>query len=268
MGVVRGDSTFLPLASRESEAWTVLRSYVSDGDQGVYRLRDAQRVPREGWTYLPWDGGASHPLAIKDLVTTDAYCQRQEGFVTNAPKPGPKLDAPHLISGIAIHGNVSAIRIENMVQQPDDASRRVSRFIVQLTHALESERTSIPPRSERRTIPLSDRGRAPVQITTLARDRVREFEHYFFEARKRYGAVEFYANGWLTSSPFSISVVRIDSGIYAGGETSRRRGRVLGVLRVLQNSVWVMEMRGYEGDFYDIVEMPWGQVLSISGGGC
>ncbi len=62
--------------------------------------------------------------------------------------------------------------------------------------------------------------------------------------------------------------MRIDGGIYAGGETSRRRGRVLGVLRALQHSVWVMEMRGYEGDSYDIVEMPQGEVLSIPGGGC
>jgi hypothetical protein len=30
-----------------------------------------------------------------------------------------------------------------------------------------------------------------------------------------------------------------------------------------------MEMRGYEGDSYDIVEMPrTGQVLSVHGGGC
>ena len=268
VGVVRGDGILLPLASRESEAWTVLRSYVSDGDRGVYTLRDAPGVPREGWTAVAWDTGVSRPLAIMEMVTTDAYCARQEGFTTNAPKPAPKLEAPHLMSGIAIHGNVSAVRIEDMVRQPDPASRRVARFIVQLTHALESERTSMPPRSERRTVPLNDRGRVPVEITTLARDRVREAGHYYFEARKRYGAVEFYASGWLTSSPFSISVVRIDGGIYAGGETSRRSGRVLGVLRALQHSVWVMEMRGYEGDSYDIVEMPRGQVLSIPGGGC
>jgi hypothetical protein len=29
-----------------------------------------------------------------------------------------------------------------------------------------------------------------------------------------------------------------------------------------------MEMRGYEGDSYDIVEMPHTGLLSISGGGC
>ena len=268
LGVVRGDGILLPLAFRENEEWTSLRSLVIDGDQGVYRLRDAQRVPREGWTYLPWDGGASRPLAIKDLVTTDAYCQRQEGFATSAPKPGPKLDAPHLMAGIAFHGNVSAVPIEDMLHQPDDESRRVARFIVQLTHALESERTSVPPRSPRTTIPLNDRGRVPVQISTLARDRVGDADFYYFEARKRYGAVESYTKGWLMSSPFSISVVRVDGGIDGGGETSRLRGRVLGVLRVLRNSVWVMEMRGYEGDSYDIVEMPRGHVLSISGGGC
>src|SRR4026208_1795178 len=98
------------------------------------------------------------------------------------------------MSGIAIHGNASAMRIENMVQQPDEASRRVARFIVQLTQALEAERNSLPPRSEREAVPLNDRGRVPVQITTLARDRLREYDHYYFEARKRYAAVEFYAN--------------------------------------------------------------------------
>jgi len=253
--------------ARESDAWTALRSWVSDGDQGVYRLSDAQGLPREGWTYVPWGGAASRPLAIKDLVTVDAYCQRQEGLTTNIPKPAPKR-APHLMTGIAFHGNVSVASVEDVAHQPDDASRRVARVIVQLTHAFESERTSIPPRSERRVIPLNERGRVPVHITTLARDRVGDTDFYYFEARKRYGAVESYAQGWLTSSPFAISAFRVEGGIDGGGETSRVRGRVLGALRVSRNSVWVMEMRGYEGDSYDVVEMPSGQVLSISGGGC
>ena len=269
MGVVRGDGILLPLASRDYVDWTRLRSYVSDPDQhGLYKLRDAPGIPREGWTYVPWDGGVPRPLAIQDMVTTDAYCARQEGFATNAPKPGPKLEARHLMAGIAIHGKVSAVPIEDVAHQPDEASRRIARFIVQLTHALEAEHATVPQRSPRHTIPPSERGRVPVQITTLARDRVYGVDVYYFEARKRYGPVlEFYSNGWVTSSS-SVSIKHINGGIYAGGETSRTRGRVLGVLRVLRNSVWVMEMRGYEGDFYGIVEMPWGQVLRIAGGGC
>ncbi len=144
----------------------------SDGDRGVYTLRDAPRVPREGWTAVAWDTGVPRPLAIMEMVTTDAYCARQEGFTTNAQKPAPKLEAPHLMSGIAIHGDVSAVRIEDMVRQPDAESRRVARFIVQLTHALESERTSMPPRSERRTVPLNDRGRLFRGAQALRRRRI------------------------------------------------------------------------------------------------
>ncbi len=264
VGVVRGDGILLPLASRQNEAWTPVRS-----DDGMFKLEDAQGVPREGWIYVPWDAGAPRPLGIRDVVTTDAYCGRQEGFATNAPPPGPKLDAPHLMAGIAVHGDVSTVRIEDVVNQQDAASRRVAQFVVQLTHALEAERASVPARSPRSTIPSTGREGVPVQITTLARDRVGEVDYYYFEAHKRYGAIESYANGWLASSPFSVTLVSTSGGIYRGGETARRRGRVLGVLRIGRASVWVMEMRGYEGDSYDIVEMPpAGRVLSVGGGGC
>jgi hypothetical protein len=270
IGVVRGDGVLLPLASKENETWTVLRTYSSVGDRSLYKLVDAQSVPREGWTYVPWDSGVSLPLTILDTVTTDAHCDRQEGFTTNAP-PGSKLDSPHLMSGIAIHGgDVSALRIEDHASSArrDEQSSRVARFVAQLTHALEAE-TASP-----QAIPPNERERVPVQITTLARDRVDHFgdviDYYYFESHKRYRAVESYASGWLVSSRGSFSVLRTTAGIYRGGETARQRGRVLGVLRlrVRRSSVWVMEMRGYEGDIYEIVEPGSQQVLSVHGGGC
>jgi hypothetical protein len=271
IGVVRGDGILLPLASKENETWTVLRSFSSVGDSSLYKLLDAQSVPREGWTYVPWDAGVPRPLALLNMVTPDAHCGRQEGFATNAPPPSSKLDSPHLMSGIAIHGDVSALRVEDMVHQPDAVSRRVARFVVQLTHALEAETASVP-----QSIPPNERERVPVQITTLARDRVGDggahgyVDYYYFEAHKRYRAVESYANGWLVSSQGSFSVLRTTAGIYRGGETARQRGRVLGVLRlrIRRSSVWVMEMRGYEGDTYEIVEPGSEHVLKVHGGGC
>lgn len=268
VGVVRGDGILLPLASMKDEGWTILRSFDPAG-RGLFRIRDVPLIPREGWTYVPWGAGVPRPLSILDMVTTDAYCDRQEGFTTNAPPPSLKLEAPHLMSGIAIHGDVSAVPAEDVVRQPDAASRRTARFVVQLTHALEAERAPVSPKSPRTTIPSNGRERVPVQITTLVRDRVGDADYYYFEAHKRYGAVESYANGWLASSPFSVSVVSAAGGIHGGGETARRRGRVLSVLRIRRASVWVMEMRGYEGDSYDIVEMSRpGHVLSVHGGGC
>ena len=272
IGVVRGDGIFLPLVSKENETWTVLRSLTSVGDKSLYKLLDAPRVPREGWTYVPWDSGIARPLVVLNTVTTDAHCGSQEGFASDAPADS-KLDSPHLMSGVAIHGDVSAVRAVDMVQQPDEMSRGVARFIVQLTHALEAQTVSGLPASSS-VMPSNERERVPVQITTLARDRVGDggahgyVDYYYFEARKRYRAAESYASGWLESSPESLSVLRTTAGIYRGGETTRQWGRVLGVLRIRRSSVWVMEMRAYEGVTYEIVDPAAEDVLKVSGGGC
>jgi hypothetical protein len=273
IGVVRGDGIFLPLASQENDTWTILRFFTSVGDKTLYRLLDAESVPRDKWTYIPSDSAVPRPLAVFDTVTTDAHCGNQEGFASDAPQAASKLDSRHLMSGIAIHGDVSAVRAADMLRQPDAMSGRIARFVVQLTHALEVETVSVrlesPP-----VVPTIERERAPVQITTLVRDRVGDggahgyVDFYYFEARKRYRAVESYATGWIVSSPGSLSVLRTTAGIDRGGETSRRRGRVLGVLRVRRSSVWVMEMSGYEGVSYEIVEPGSERVLSVDGGGC
>jgi hypothetical protein len=267
VGVVRGDGILLPLVSRQNGSWTVLRSFDSTG-RGVFRIAGAPSLPRDGWRYVRWDAGAPRALALRDMVEIDAHCNRQEGFRTDAP-PDPKLDAPHLMSGIATHGEVAIVRAEDTVRQPDASSQRVSQFVVQLTQALETERAAAARGSARPTIPSTGRERVAVEITTLSRDRVRDADDYYFESRKQYGTVESYASGWVTSTPFAVSVVNATSGIYSGGETARRRGRVLGLLRIGQSGVWVMEMRGYEGDLYELVEMPPSrQAVSLHGGGC
>ena len=272
IGLVRGDGILLPLASKENGTWTILRSSAYVGDKSLYKL-DAQSVPRGGWTYVPRDSGVPRPLTVLNIVTTDAHCESQEGFASDALPAGKKSDSPHLMSGIAIHGDVSAVRAGDMVQQPDEMSRGIARFIVQLTHALEAQTVSGLPASSS-VMPSNERERVPVQITTLARDRVGDggahgyVDYYYFEARKRYRAAESYASGWLESSPESLSVLRTTAGIYRGGETTRQWGRVLGVLRIRRSSVWVMEMRAYEGVTYEIVDPAAEDVLKVSGGGC
>ena len=268
VGVVRGDGGFFPLASMEKGTWVTLRAFSSIGERSVYKLVDADRLPREGWTYVPSDSGVPRPLGIVDGITTDAYCARQEGFTTNAPPPIQKLGERHLMAGIAIRGDLSPVRIGDMVRQPDASGTRMTRFVVQLTNALETENAS--PQQ----IPLNQRDRVTVQVSTLARDRVGDggahgyVDYYYFEAHKHYRNVESYASGWLVSSQGSLSVVSTTGGLDRGGESSRQRGRVLGVMRLRRSSVWVMEMRGYEGVDYVIMDPATGQALNLSGGGC
>lgn len=267
IGVVRGDGILLPLVSWQNDAWTVLRSFDA-ADPGLFRLANLDRFPRDGWTYVPSNGGAPRPLEIGDMITTRAQCNRQEGFTTNAP-PDLNLEAAHLMPGVAIHGDFSTSQPEDVRNSPDVASGRVERLIVQMTHETESERAARPARSPRTTIPSLGRERVPVEVTTLVRDRVGDTEYYYFESHKQYGAIESYASGWVASSPFTLAIDGLAAGIYGGGETSRRRGRVLGVLGRGLTRVWVMEMRGYEGESYDIVETrPSRRVISSPGGGC
>ena len=271
LGVVRGDGILIPIAVRENDRWRTLSRYDPESSSnalGTRRLVDTPRIPREGWIYIP-AGGTPGPLAVRDLVTIRAYCEQQEGFQTDAPPPKPPLEAPHLKAGIAVHGAVDTAGVQDVTGRPDETSRRAGRFIVQLTEAMEAERAALPARPGRPNIPASGRGAVAVEITTLVRDQISGGEHYYFESRKRYAAAAAYASGWLSSSPFAISVVSARAGIDAGGDSAPPRRRVLGVLRLLGSSRWVMETRHYEGDSYDIVDMsPARQTLSIHGGGC
>ena len=135
IGVVRGDGILLPLASKENETWTILRSLSSVGDRSLYRiLRRAERAAGQDGPIFRGTAGVARPLTLHDMVTTDAHCGRQEGFATNAPPPGSKLDSPHLMSGVALHGDVSAVRIEDMVHQPD-AIEQPRRAVRRATHS-------------------------------------------------------------------------------------------------------------------------------------
>ena len=68
MGVVRGDGIFLPLASRENETWTILRSYDSVGDAGLYKLLASAWVMEmrgfEGDAYVIIEPGTGQALNL------------------------------------------------------------------------------------------------------------------------------------------------------------------------------------------------------------
>jgi hypothetical protein len=269
VGVVRSDGFLVPVATKTPDGhWTALSGIEVIGDRSTIRIRDRASLPRDGWTFHPAGGAASRPLAIRDEVTAEAHCMRQEALATDASRPGPP-GTDRRAWGIATHGAAPALPVENVADQPDAESRRVARVIVQLTHALEADRAA-QPSSRLAAITPDQRGRVPVVITRLDRVRTTWQDSYYFEAQKDYGRIRAFAGGWALSSAAGFSLVQVDAGVEgASGETTRRRGHVLGALQVGPAVVWIVEMQGYEGSSYALVDVGLPrQTLSVPGGGC
>jgi hypothetical protein len=269
IGVIRGDGVMLPVAVRRDGQWVHARVYDASEPRGLYRLRDPEQVPRAGWT-LHARGESSRLLELRDMVDVDAYCMMQQGIGTDTRPAPDTVDSPHLTWAAATTGGMTAAPIEDALRGPDEAARRVIRFVADLVASAETERLAARPQSPLAAVDAAERARVAPEVTMLLRSQAGTDRHaYYFEARKRYPRVQVYAQGWLESSSFRLSVLRVDSGVDAGGESARPRGRVLAALRVGPNTVWVMEMRGYEGSSYEIVETGFGpHLLSVSGGGC
>lgn len=268
VGVVRGDGVMLPIAWRDGSEWRQARTFESV-DRGIYRIRVPQPFPLSGWT-LHVPNEPSRPLALIEPVTVGAHCARQEGFSTDARPAPDTLDAPHRTWAIATSVPATAAALEDVRAEPDEDARRVVRFLTDVTTAVENERLSARPASPLAAVPAAERTRVAPAITTLVRDRLSRDRHfYYFEAQKVYPAGQVYASGWVESSSFRLSLVRVGGGVDTGGESARPTSHVLGTLRGGPNSLWVVEQLYYEGTGYDIVEMGFTpQLLSAGGGGC
>jgi hypothetical protein len=266
VGAIRGDGLLVPLAARAptSEQWTMMSGYAGDPD--TIHIRNLSTLPTWGWAFHPADGAASRPLVIRGEETVPAYCMQQQVLKTDALPAGPSARARPAV-GMATHGTVWPLPIEDVAAQPDDASRRAARLIVETTQALEADLATHPSSRLAALLP-EERGRVPVVIARIDRVRNSGEDSYYFEAHKAYGPIQTYARGWVLSSRFRTSLFGVSAGVDAGGESVRVRGQPLGALRY-GGTIWIMETQGYEGSSYDLVDMSRsGQVISVSGGGC
>jgi hypothetical protein len=266
VGVVRGDGVMVPIASRHDGDWADLRLFDAAAGRGVIRTRNRDVIPRTGWT-LHTLTEPSRPLALGGDVIADAHCVTQEAFATGARPASGVIAAPVAAWAVAVNGDVAVAAVEDVRRGPDEAARRVARFVAGFTNASEAAVSSAPALG---AVSAADRARATVEIRTLQRDRVSTYRDvYYFDAQKSYGRVRTFANGWIDSTSNRLSLQDVAVGVDAGGESVRRTGRVLGALRIGPNSAWIVEMQYYEGTSYDLVQMgPAAQVVRASAGGC
>ena len=272
IGIVRSDGILFPLARVQDGVWTPLA--VSDPVDSSSRLtQEARALARSGWSAFPLDGKAAFPLTIGEVAKTESHCMEMDGFYTDAPKRAfPRNTWPRPKTALAVFGAAVTFPAERLSPPYDGEPRRAASFIVTLTQSLEAERVEAGSDSRLAKYTAADRARVPVQITTMSRRTFSVNTAYYFEARKRYPAIDVFVSGWLVLSQFGVDVTHVSASVtdddYKGVETAT----VLGVVELPDRAVWVLEAYGYESEAYVLVEFSPFQraprLIRIEGGGC
>jgi hypothetical protein len=267
VGVVCEGGLLMPIAVRSQDAW---RSLTEKADPGaaLTLTREAASLPRVGWTIVPFDVNvASRALTLAGpaLLDDSSVCNDQEGFRTDAPT-NARSRRPTDFIGIALMGRVTVERVETVQHLPDPESRRVGNLIVQLVQALEAERLDALPAGT--ALPsASQRSRTPVDLDNMWRYRYAGNDWYYFEAEKDYSSDgntgNTFVKGWMVAaaSRADASLVRVHVSVGDIEDGVTLETHALGVLRVDDRAIWILDERNYEGRNFQLVEIPTSQKL-------
>lgn len=270
VAVVRGDGLMVPLAAAppDSASWVMLGAHApAGGDTETIRILHRASIPNDGWTLHMRGGSRRMPFNVIGMDTVPARCERQEVLKTSILGVG-STDYPRGAAGIATHGNVAVLNVENVVRDPDEASRDAERLVRQMTQAFDSQLAT-----QRFTglsdIPAEQRAATEVQITKLFRVRGDNgASSYYFQAQKSHGGMRTYVRGLVRSDRTTLSLVDVSAGVDRGGETAGIDSEVLGAVRYGPDQYWVLENFAYEGGFYSLVGAKGGVQVGVSTGGC
>ncbi|OFV93089.1 MAG: hypothetical protein A3G76_11670 [Acidobacteria bacterium RIFCSPLOWO2_12_FULL_65_11] len=264
VGVVCEGGMLLPIARRSQGAW---RSLTDDekAEVGVplKLTSEATSLPRAGWTIVPFDANVtSRILNLEGSAVVDdaSACTDQEGFRTDAPA-NARSRRPTDFIGIAVMGRVMVERVETVQHLPDPSSRRVGSLVVQLVQALEAER--VEASATGRFVPsASQRARTPVDLDNMWRHRHGENDWYYFAAQKDYTNFDDTGNtlvkGWIVAAASgngaSLMKVGVSVGNALDGVTVQTHA--LGVLRVDDRAIWILDELTYESRKFELVDIP------------
>lgn len=270
VGVVRGDGLFVGVGTWRDGAWRPLTRYEGRSDR-LALTPEARRLDRQGWQLTPLGNGTTRPLTLSTDVVAQSHCNDLEGFTTDAPREEVPESSPTPKIGVAVLG-APFERVQAVAGAADGDTRRVSSLIVQLVQAFEGD--AVRSGQARRVGALTAKARAGgrVRVTQLVRAALTEETQYYFEARKDYAGVRDYvwASGFVTQGRFpSLRIDELRSRVAGRGESVANPSIVLGVIRLRDRLVWLIEEHGYEGEGFVLVDLAaGGRVLAVAGGGC
>jgi hypothetical protein len=262
VGVVCEGGLLMPIAVRSQDVW---RSLTEKADAGapLPLTREATSLPRTGWTIVPFDANvASRTLTLSGSALLDdtSVCTDQEGFRTDAPN-NARSRRPTDFIGIAVMGSVTVERVETVQHLPDPPSRRIGNLITLLVQALEADR--VEASAAGKPMPTANqRSRTPVDLDNMWRYRHAGNDWYYFEAEKDYSTDDGTGNtlvkGWIVAaaSGSSASLVRVHVSVGDIADPVTLETHALGVLRVDDHVIWILDEKTYESRNFELVEIP------------
>jgi hypothetical protein len=252
-------------------------------EQADLLLREGSVRPFEGLIWTLISGPRSKAAEIRTLAPAAvrmAYCSDRILWRTTLRRPPAKEGyAPVRKLGIAVSGGTIE-HPEDVVSQPDAASRRVVRHIVRLTHAKEGERFAAHAKALEHAIATSkevaerakqfreylpkesstERARVAVKLVQLRRHSAGGVTIYYFEATKAWGLAteNGLVTGWIVESPSGLADHEVNYKFNDDSAKENDRAIVRGVLRYQGRALWILEWHGWETAYYTVNDWPSG----------
>ena len=231
----------------------------------------------------PWPPVTSAVLAmrsieLKDEIKTiaplkvDSHCSDQAVWRTTlALPPAQEHVAPIRKIAVAITGG-TVEQPEDVTEQPDEASRRVARRIVWLTHRKEAARLVETPAEDRPSgASHAVRAKVAVRLAHLRRHSADGASTYYFESHKAWGPARDggLVTGWIVDTPSGLVDHAVTYKFNDDGYKENDTAIVWGVVRYQGRALWILEWHGYEWEYDTIHDWPSGvERLRVGGGGC
>jgi hypothetical protein len=266
IGIVREDGHLFPIT-------LVPPRPIEDARFPLETFINGSRIPEPEapiWPFkdLTWTLPGGRPLTFKTLEPVMVQMPYGEDRLmwrtTLKGRPVRKGYVPIPKIGAAV--TAASIELpEDVVSEPDDASRRVARRIESLFQMHEKSR--LAEERGRVTVPQADEP-LPVVIEQLKRHAVAGVTTYYFEATRSLklsdGAIVPDAGlvtGWIVDSRSGLKDFEVEYKVnddsYKEGDTAIVRG----IVPYQGKAVWILEWHGWESEYYTVHEWPSGVLL-------
>jgi len=258
IGIMRVDGLLIPMVTLRGETSSNL-NIIDPGENRSVMAPEARELERRPWKLWKRAGGAPIDLRVTGRATADAgYFFHEAWTTTFAGTPVLPYVVPVAKAGLATQG-VVVEQPENVVSQPDAASRRVGRLITHLTHAGEAAMLKAEPEHHLHQRPAELRASTVVRLSKLWRRRLGSTDTYYFEAIKQQGYLPVLSTGWIVVS--GGKATSQDVTVMASDDTYKQavRREVLGIVPYRGRDLWVIETHYYEGEDVRVRAWPSGK---------
>jgi len=262
IAIMRVDGLLIPMVTLRDAASSNL-NVVEPSETRSVMAPEARELERRPWQLWKRSGGAPVDVRVTGRATADAgYFFHEAWTTTFTGTPVPPYYVPVAKVGLATQG-VVVEQPENVVSQPDAASRRVGRLISHLAHTKESAMVKADPHHPLGGLAAAVRANTVVRLTKLWRRSAGDSETYYFEAVKQvtqHGYLPpILTTGWIILSAGRATSRDVTSLPSDDVHKQAVRRRVLGIVPYRGRDLWVMETQHYEGEDHTVRVWPSGK---------